>query len=140
MKDKIMHQTPFEGEREGSVKIAPLVLRRHHSPPRASPTPKPQSLVEYAEASLSVDIGRAVSTKDLPFPRLSEPKNLLWRGFDDSPLCDIEPEREGKCPKVDVGETGWNDSDVRGFLGRGRITGWSEGSTELRSGDLDHEG
>lgn len=55
----------------------------------------------------------------------------------------MELEREGKCPKVDVGETGRDDSDVRGgagaFFGRGRITGLSEGSTEFRSGDFDHE-
>lgn len=99
---------------------------------------QPQSLVEYAEASLCVDIGRTAPTDDflLP-PRLSEPKNLIWEGFGGSPLCDIEPEREGKCPKVDVGETGW---DGGAFFGRGRITGLSEGNTELRSGDLNNEG
>ena len=55
----------------------------------------------------------------------------------------MELEREGNCPKVDVGETGRDDSDVRGgagaCFGRGRITGLSEGSTELRSGDFVHE-
>lgn len=99
----------------------------------------PQSLVEYTEASLSADIGRkpADPVKDFPFPRLSEPKNRL--GFDDSPLCDIEPETEGKCPGVDVGDESAVGTDAGAFLGRGRITGLSEGRTELRSGDLDHE-
>jgi hypothetical protein len=51
---------------------------------------------------------------------------------------------EGTCPQeVDVGETG-RVSAVDGrdgaFFGRGMITGWSEGSTELRSGDLNGGG
>lgn len=37
-----------------------------------------------------------------------------------------------------MGETGC-DSLVRAFFGRGIITGWSEASTELRSGDLAHD-
>lgn len=37
-----------------------------------------------------------------------------------------------------MGETGC-DSLERVFFGRGMITGWSEASTELRSGDLVHD-
>ena len=81
MKNKKMHQTPFP--REGGV-CEPLNIARRSNEERQRPLrapqsqSEPQSLVEYAEAELCVEIGRAVATDDFPFaPRLSEPKNLI---------------------------------------------------------------
>lgn len=108
---------------------------------RSASESRPQSLFEYTEASLSAEIGRtpAAPVKDFPFPRLSEPKNLLCEALDVCPPCDVEPEREGKCPGVDACGESAIGTDAGAFLGRGKTTGLSEGSTELRSGDLDDD-